>query len=139
MSLMPRGGHKVAPSPWFVDHRPEIYMNMGLTAEERAAEIQRFARGCGRVLATAATRTRCKAQAEGKFDEEIVPVEDRVGHSLNGKKPKVTKTVFAKDEGPRADTTAGSARQAEAGVSRQRHGDGGQFVPNQRRRGGGAS
>src|SRR5580700_4311430 len=33
MSMMPRGGHKVAPSPWFVDHRPEIYMNMGLTAE----------------------------------------------------------------------------------------------------------
>src|ERR1035438_5732077 len=40
MSLMPRGGHKVAPSPWFVDHRPEIYMNMGLTAE--------WGRPCGR-------------------------------------------------------------------------------------------
>ena len=33
MSLIPRGGHKFAPNPWFVDHRPEIYMNMGLTAE----------------------------------------------------------------------------------------------------------
>ena len=33
MSLMPRGGHKLAPNPWFVDHRPEVYMNMGLTAE----------------------------------------------------------------------------------------------------------
>src|SRR5262249_17054364 len=34
MSLIPMGGHKVAPNPWFVDHRPEIYMNMGLTAEQ---------------------------------------------------------------------------------------------------------
>jgi acetyl-CoA acyltransferase len=33
MSLTPRGGLKPAPNPWFVDHWPEIYMNMGLTAE----------------------------------------------------------------------------------------------------------
>src|SRR5215468_6139834 len=33
MSLIPRGGNKLAPNPWFVDHRPEIYLNMGLTAE----------------------------------------------------------------------------------------------------------
>ena len=33
MSLIPRGGNKLAPNPWFVDHRPEVYMNMGLTAE----------------------------------------------------------------------------------------------------------
>jgi acetyl-CoA acyltransferase len=45
-----------------------------------------------------------RAQAEGRFDEEIVPFEiDWV--TPNGRKPKVTKTVFAKDEGPRADTT----------------------------------
>ena len=34
MSLIPRGGNKLAPNPWFVDHRPEIYMSMGLTAEQ---------------------------------------------------------------------------------------------------------
>src|SRR5262249_27576282 len=33
MSLIPRGGHKPAPNPWFVDHQPEVYMTMGLTAE----------------------------------------------------------------------------------------------------------
>src|SRR6266704_3994941 len=33
MSLIPRGGHKLAPNPWFVDNRPEVYINMGLTAE----------------------------------------------------------------------------------------------------------
>src|SRR3974377_950650 len=30
MSLIPRGGNKLAPNPWFVDHRPEVYLNMGL-------------------------------------------------------------------------------------------------------------
>src|ERR1700720_760276 len=33
MSKTPGGGLKPAPNPWFVDHWPEIYMNMGLTAE----------------------------------------------------------------------------------------------------------
>src|SRR5262245_35375993 len=33
MSLSPRGGCRPAPNPWFVDHWPEVYLNMGLTAE----------------------------------------------------------------------------------------------------------
>jgi len=33
MSLTPRGGLKPAPNPWFVDHWPEVYLTMGLTAE----------------------------------------------------------------------------------------------------------
>jgi len=33
MSLIPMGGNKFAPNPWFVDNRPEVYINMGLTAE----------------------------------------------------------------------------------------------------------
>ena len=54
---------------------------------------------------TAATRTRSTAQAEGKFDEEIVPFEIRWVTRRTARSPKSTKTVFAKDEGPRADTT----------------------------------
>src|SRR5215470_266726 len=34
MSMLPMGGHKFAPNPWFVDNRPELYMGMGLTAEQ---------------------------------------------------------------------------------------------------------
>src|SRR5688572_2482327 len=34
MSLLPMSGTKFAPNPWVVDNRPEIYMGMGLTAEE---------------------------------------------------------------------------------------------------------
>ena len=103
MSMMPRGGHKAAPSPWFVDHRPEIYMNMGLTAE---CVQQKY--GISREEADAFSyrshQNALRAQAEGKFDEEIVPFEIE-WVTPNGRKPKVTKQVFAKDEGPRADTT----------------------------------
>ena len=34
MSMVPMSGHKFAPNPWLVDHLPQIYMGMGLTAEE---------------------------------------------------------------------------------------------------------
>jgi acetyl-CoA acyltransferase len=34
MSLVPQGGNKFTPNHWFVDHRPELYMGMGLTAEQ---------------------------------------------------------------------------------------------------------
>ena len=33
MSLIPSGGNKLAPNPWFVERMPETYLNMGLTAE----------------------------------------------------------------------------------------------------------
>jgi acetyl-CoA acyltransferase len=101
--MMPRGGHKVAPSPWFVDHRPEIYMNMGLTAEcvQRKYNVSREEADA---FSYRSHQNALRAQAAGKFDDEIVPFEIE-WVTPNGKKPKVTKTVFAKDEGPRADTT----------------------------------
>jgi len=33
MSLIPMGGHKISPNPWLVDHYPDAYLSMGLTAE----------------------------------------------------------------------------------------------------------
>src|SRR5689334_6675372 len=39
MSMIPMGGHKVSPNPWLVDHYPDAYLSMGLTAERLA---QRF-------------------------------------------------------------------------------------------------
>ena len=73
-------GNKLAPNPWFVDHRPEIYMSMGLTAERLQQKYGISREDAGRVRATAAIRTRCSAQAEGKFDDEIVPVEVETRH-----------------------------------------------------------
>ena len=104
MSLIPRGGHKLAPNPWFVDHRPEVYMNMGLTAE-RLYEKYQVSREDQDAFSFRSHRNALAAQAAGKFDEEIVPVEIET-LSMNGSRPKAQKSVFAKDEGPRADTSA---------------------------------
>ena len=33
MSMIPMGGNKISPNPWLVDHYPDAYLSMGLTAE----------------------------------------------------------------------------------------------------------
>jgi len=108
MSLVPMSGHKFAPNPWLVDNLPQIYMGMGLTAEEVYRKY-----GIGRAeqdaFAYRSHHNALKAQAEGKFDQEIVPVEveyTSLSNGANGSgKPATKKMTFAKDEGPRADTS----------------------------------
>jgi acetyl-CoA acyltransferase len=103
MSLIPRGGNKLAPNPWFVDHRPEVYMNMGLTAEQLQQKYN-ISREEQDVFSMRSHQNALRAQAEGKFNAEIVPFEVETV-TPNGAKPHVSKTVFDRDEGPRADTS----------------------------------
>jgi acetyl-CoA acyltransferase len=86
MSMTPRGGLKPAPNPWFVDYMPQIYLNMGLTAE-RVQRKYGVSRADSDAFALASHRKAVAAQQAGRFDEELVPV--------NG---------LSRDEGPRADT-----------------------------------
>ncbi|HTM49449.1 MAG TPA: acetyl-CoA C-acyltransferase [Bryobacteraceae bacterium] len=104
MSLIPMGGHKLAPNPWFVDNRPEIYMNMGLTAEQlqRRYGISREEQDA---FSFRSHQNALRAQAEGRFDDEIAPVEIVTASPNGASRPKISKTVFSRDEGPRADTT----------------------------------
>jgi len=103
MSLIPRSGHKFSPNPKFVDQRPEIYMNMGLTAEEiqRRWKINREDQDA---FSYRSHQNALKAQAEGKFDNEIVGVKVATT-TPNGLHPRRTEDTFRKDEGPRADTS----------------------------------
>ena len=103
MSLIPRGGNKLAPNPWFVDHRPEIYMNMGLTGEQLQRKYG-ISREDQDAFSMRSHQNAVRAQSQGKFDEEIVPFEIETV-TPNGTKPHVTKTIFNRDEGPRADTS----------------------------------
>ena len=92
LSMIPMAGNKFAPNPWMVDHLPQIYMGMGLTAEQ----VQRkygISREDADRFAYRSHQHALHAQAAGKFDDEIVPV------LLNGS------GTFLKDEGPRADTS----------------------------------
>lgn len=103
MSMVPMSGYKFAPNPWMVDHIPQIYMGMGLTAEE----VQRkfgVSREDADQFAYRSHQNALRAQAEGRFDEEIVPVELETT-VLDSGKTKHRTAVFQKDEGPRADTS----------------------------------
>jgi acetyl-CoA acyltransferase len=103
MSLIPMTGNKLSPNPWLVDHLPEIYMSMGLTAEcvyqkygVLREEQDRFA--------LRSHQNALRAQAEKKFEDEILPVEIETTTVEEGK-PVLKKIVFQRDEGPRADTS----------------------------------
>jgi acetyl-CoA acyltransferase len=103
MSMLPMGVQRIAPNPWMVDHIPTIYIGMGLTAEA----VQRkygVNREDADKFAYRSHQNALKAQAEGKFDDELVPVEVE-STTLEGNRPKHHKSTFSKDEGPRADTS----------------------------------
>ena len=103
MSMIPMTGNKFAPNPWFVENKPEIYMGMGLTAEEVQARYG-ISREEADAFALRSHQNAVKAQAEGKFEDEIVPVEVSIT-TPNGASPHVQQYTFNKDEGPRADTS----------------------------------
>jgi acetyl-CoA acyltransferase len=121
MSLVPMGGHKIAPNPALVDSYPDVYLSTGLVAENHARESDisredqdRFAlRSHQRALA---------AIDSGRFAEEIVPVtatlvdpSDRGGsrpvpdsdrRTAVAGAPRTRTFAFSVDEGPRRDTSA---------------------------------
>jgi len=104
--MLPFGGLKPSPNPWLAEHYPAALLTMGLTAE-RVARHYVVSREDQDAFALASHRKAVAAQAAGRFDEELVPVA--VTSAVPGAKagkPVVTETVFAADEGPRADTSA---------------------------------
>jgi acetyl-CoA acyltransferase len=98
MSKTPFGGLKPAPNPWFVDHWPEVYMSMGLTAE-RVQRKYGVTREDADAFALRSHQNAVAAQKAGRFAEEIVPVEVDTATPAGEEK-----SMFRADEGPRADT-----------------------------------
>ncbi len=103
MSLVPMTGNKFSANPWMVDHLPQIYMSMGLTAEcvYRKYGISREDQD---LFALASHQKALAAQAAGKFEDEIVPVEVETT-VLEAGRPVTRRVTFRRDEGPRADTS----------------------------------
>ena len=104
MSLIPMGGHVIKPNPKLVQDAPGYYMGMGYTAEEVANRFK-VSREDQDAFATESHRRAAKAIKEGRFKDEIVPVE--VMERFIGKDNKVEKKTitFDTDEGVRPDTT----------------------------------
>ena len=104
MSLVPMGGNKVAANPFLVDHLPDVYLGMGLTAEN-VAKRYNITREMQDRWALRSNQRAVAAIKDGKFKDEIVPLKI-VEKTLDDKgKKKSSEIVFDTDEGPRADTT----------------------------------
>jgi acetyl-CoA acyltransferase len=104
MSMIPMGGFHFSPSPYLMEHYPDSYLSMGLTAE-RVANRYGISRDQADQFALRSHQRALAAIAACRFKDEIVPLEV-VEVSLNGRnKPQTHKSVFAVDEGPRKDTS----------------------------------
>lgn len=103
MSLIPGAGHKMAPNPWLVDNYPEVYINMGLTAEKVMAKYE-VSREDADDFSFGSHQKAAAAQDAGRFDDEIVPLELELTTARNGS-AKSSNLTFDKDEGIRRDTS----------------------------------
>ncbi|MBI4601241.1 MAG: thiolase family protein [Planctomycetes bacterium] len=91
------------PNPAFADAWPDVYLGMGLTAENLARRFG-ISREDSDRFAFESQRKAVQAIGGGKFEGEIVPFEVELRKPSNGK-VTAEKLVFAVDECPRADTT----------------------------------
>jgi acetyl-CoA acyltransferase len=103
MSMVPMRGHKFAPNPHFAREYPEVYLSMGLTAENVADEFK-VSRHDQDEFALRSQHNAARAQAAGIFEAEIVPYEvELVEAGVNGQERR--SFVHQVDEGVRADTS----------------------------------
>ena len=104
MSMVPMMGHKTALNFKIAQDHPEYYTSMGLTAEEVAKDYD-ISREDMDEFALRSNRRAVEAIKEGRFKDEIVPVEVHETYvDEAGKRQERTFTVDT-DEGPRADTS----------------------------------
>lgn len=104
MSMVPMGGISFQPNPRLVDNRPEVYISMGLTAENVAKKY-----GVNREdqdsFAYRSHQKAITAWENGKFDNQITTIE--VVEKKISSEGEIIKDriIFKQDEGPRADTS----------------------------------
>ncbi|MDC7795671.1 acetyl-CoA C-acetyltransferase [Bacillus altitudinis] len=104
MSQVPMMGHSIRPNALLAEQAPEYYMSMGHTAEQVAQKYQ-VTRQDQDAFAVRSHQKAAKALQEGKFSDEIVPIdviERRVGEQYQLEERQFT---FSQDEGVRAGTT----------------------------------
>ncbi|MDQ7039502.1 MAG: thiolase family protein [Rhodothermus sp.] len=103
MSQVPMTGFFFQPDPELVDRDIDVYLSMGLTAEN-VAERYGISREEADRFALRSHQRAIEAIDTGKFDEEIVPVPVREVVYENGQ-TRTFEKEFRVDEGPRRDTS----------------------------------
>jgi acetyl-CoA acyltransferase len=104
MSLLPMGGWKIAPNADVALVHPDYYWGMGLTAEAVAREYK-IGREEQDEFAFRSHQKAMSAIKEGKFKNQITPVNIIETYVDESGKKKKREFVMDTDEGPRADTT----------------------------------
>lgn len=103
MSLVPMTGFRISPNPYMVEQQPEVYMSMGLTAEQVAEEYE-VSRQAQDEFALHSHEKAAAALDAGRFADQIVPVEvEEVTAGEDG--PQRHSFVFQEDEHVRRDTS----------------------------------
>lgn len=94
-----------AQDPWLVEHRPDIYDTMLETAEI-VADRYGVGRAAQDAYALSSQQRTAAAQAEGRFDAEIVPiVVQKLVDAGDGAGPRAETVRLDRDEGNRPNTT----------------------------------
>jgi acetyl-CoA acyltransferase len=107
MSRVPMGGHHVAPNPHLVQSYPDAYLTTGLVAENHA-RTSHISREDQDAFALRSHQRAVAAIDAGRLADEIVPVPVvHIEPDASGR-PTTRTTMFAVDEGPRRDTSAGA-------------------------------
>lgn len=104
MSMTGMAERSFSPNPHLVEEYPDVYLTMGLTAENLA---QRYgiSREEADEFAFRSHRNALAAIESGRFQEECVPLTVRETAPDAEGRPVTRESQFARDEGPRGDTS----------------------------------
>lgn len=104
MSYIPMGGYKPVPQSDMAKVNPDYYWGMGYTAEAVAKQFQ-ISREQQDEFAFKSHQKAIKANEEGRFKEQIVPIPVEYHFVNENQKPETKKYAFSVDEGPRKETS----------------------------------
>ncbi len=105
MSFVPMIGHRFTPDPLLADTRPQVYLSMGLTAEN-VSERFGVSREDQDAWGLRSHQRASAAQREGRFRDEITPVAARITEVDADGRPSAREAAFDADEGIRHDSDA---------------------------------
>ena len=104
MSPIPFGGWRIVPNVDVAKTHPDWYWGMGLTAEAVAKEFN-VSREDQDAFSYRSHQRAIKAIEEGKFKDDIVPIDIEEIYLDKNEKKQTKKYTVDTDEGPRADTS----------------------------------
>jgi acetyl-CoA acyltransferase len=104
MSLLPFGGWRIVPNADVAIAHPDYYWGMGLTAEAVAKEFK-IGRDEQDEFAYQSHQKATRAIQEGRFKDQITPVQITETYVDEDGKRKKRDFVIDTDEGPRSDTS----------------------------------